>query len=106
MVTLKERLNLAAEIAASLQGINPNIKYDLELHISKAQSLTKNIHESDVICSFSVKELDLIAQALNHLHNSNASYLVWKKDEFSQKEIPKEMERIMEVYHKVHKLRV
>ena len=61
---------------------------------------------ADVMCSFSKKELDLIAQSLMHLHNSNGEYLTWKKDEFSQQEIPKEMKRIMEVYDKVHKLRV
>lgn len=46
MITLEERLNLAAEIAASLEGINPNVKNDLELHISEAQRLAKNLHKS------------------------------------------------------------
>lgn len=59
-----------------------------------------------VMCSFSKKELDLIALSLMHLHNSNCEYLTWKKDEFSQQEIPKEMKRIMEVYDKIHRLSV
>lgn len=67
---------------------------------------TANSDLGAVMCSFSKKELSLIAQSLMHLHNSNVGYLDWKKDEFSQREIPKEMERIMQVYHKVHKLRV
>lgn len=67
---------------------------------------TANSDSGAVMCSFSKKELDLIAQSLMHLHNSNGEYLTWKKDAFSQQEIPKEMKRIMEVYDKVHKLRV
>jgi|LakMenE18May11ns_1017448.scaffolds.fasta_scaffold9675279_1 hypothetical protein len=67
---------------------------------------TANSDLGAVMCSFSKKELDLIAQSLMHLHNSNGEYLTWKKDEFSQQEIPKEMKRIMKVYGKVHKLRV
>lgn len=67
---------------------------------------TANSDLGAVMCSFSKKELDLIAQSLMHLHNSNCEYLTWKKDDFSQQEIPKEMKRIIEVYDKVHKLRV
>jgi hypothetical protein len=54
-----------------------------------------------VVCSFTVEELKLISYALTHLHSTNADYLTWKKDEFSQKEIPKEMGKILKLYHKI-----
>lgn len=48
MITLAERLKLAAEIAASLDGISPNVKNDLEFHISEAQELiAKNLQQPE-----------------------------------------------------------
>lgn len=66
---------------------------------------TANSDLGAVMCSFSKKELDLVCYALTHLNNTNAEYLTWKKDEFSQKEIPKEMGQIVELLHKVHDYR-
>ncbi len=58
-----------------------------------------------VNCCFTPDELEIICEALNHLHSTNGEYLQWKKDDYSQKQIPIHMRSILELYWKMHKLR-
>ena len=55
MIDLKDRLDLAMDIADSLKASNTlsgNTIYDLCLHISKAQELVKNLTIPDVVGMF------------------------------------------------------
>lgn len=57
-----------------------------------------------VNCELTRDEILIICQALVHLHSSNGEYLQWKKDEFSQEQIPILMKKIVDINDKMHKL--
>ena len=54
---------------------------------------------------FSHKEVQILCEALCHLHIANVEYLKWKTDKFSQEQIPIHIQDILELYWKVGKLR-
>jgi hypothetical protein len=53
---------------------------------------------------FSEKELDIICLSLINAINTNREYLHWKKDDFSQKVIPEEINKQTDLLIKVYDL--
>lgn len=67
--------------------------------------MSEDDDKNNINCILTKDDLDLISESLMHLYSSNGDYLNWKKDSFSQQEIPKKMNKLKDLYDKIHKLR-
>lgn len=70
---------------------------DAQSHILKQDERIKEL-------GFSKSELDTIQEALHHLHAAKVGYLEWKKDEYSQKILPLQIEETLQAIYKIYEL--